>query len=143
MTDQSPPAADETSERIEFGSVLPNATGPDVFYDTLDAAIADCAMGPCRIVQRTVTVTPWVPATDPPVPATPSGTALDDDPFCQDCGAGQHELVAERERAAAEKAAAAERERIAVAIEAMPSDWIKAGTISDAAQIARAERGAQ
>lgn len=37
-----------------------------------------------------------------PSPA-PSGDALDDGPFCHDCGAGQHELVAERERAAAEK----------------------------------------
>lgn len=49
----------------EWGSVLPDAFEPDVFYASLADAAADCAFSPCRIAYRTVTttkhVTPWTP----------------------------------------------------------------------------------
>lgn len=49
----------------EWGSVLPDAFEPDVFYASLADAAADCAFSPCRIAYRTVTTTkhvgPWTP----------------------------------------------------------------------------------
>lgn len=54
--------------QYQYGSVLPGATEPDVFYETFAEAVADCAMGPCRIVRRVPG--PWVPVgqsiTSPP-----------------------------------------------------------------------------
>lgn len=53
-----------------YGSTLPGATTPDVFYETLDAAAADCSMGPCTIVHRPTPQDPWSP-----VPTTPRAGA--------------------------------------------------------------------
>lgn len=61
------PQSGETA-RCVYGSVLPGATEPDVFYETFEDAVADCAFGPCRIVRRVLG--PWVPVgqsiTSPP-----------------------------------------------------------------------------
>jgi hypothetical protein len=53
-------AEKDAATRIEYASVLPGATEPDEFYTSLQEAVLDCAFGPCRVVQRTVTATPWV-----------------------------------------------------------------------------------
>lgn len=192
-TDQSPPAADETSEPpwheggdghgygyqyigpihylCECGDHFLNRDGwmfhkgvesvrvtpPDPSGDALDTEVGALA----RIVSQTVAPS-WWNGDVPDQYATPDGLETYDIPDHEDYNIARAVLaagylspaqVAEEKRAAAEKVVAAERERIASEIEAHRDDervshlLIPPGSIyeawTNAARIARAERGAQ